>query len=256
MISFREGLQLDLRNIKVHNPFVDFIKLKTTISNNNNTTVTTNNNEVNDTLLSQSNQFIYFRHNPRHSSKDFLLKIGLKALLILDNDDEYINKPFISQVGLIVQEKKYKERHIREDSLDLIPQNIYSISSNDILNGFCSICLDSLNDGDTFRTLKCTHLFHKDIWLVGLDTNQSIITNVCPCCKVDPLSGSNDSSEISSRSFIQLGINLSTNNEDNSMDEIIDNHILNERLFFSISSSDSEENDHYSEEDRSWMMIN
>jgi hypothetical protein len=187
--------------------------------------------------------------------------------------------PFLSQVGLLLKEKRYTDR-ISSNDLLKIPQSIFSTTSSDQedYHPSCSICLEVYSDGDVLRTLNCYHVFHKeciDIWLIG-----SHISKACPCCRSDPLQQQDQCSDISTQSFIRMGLNVSADSDkkslqsdlsievdidvdlekidieieeaDDSSDSLISETTGNDQeAIVSLSSYDSDN----SEDSRSWFII-
>ena len=65
----------------------------------------------------------------------------------------------------------------------------------------CTICLDSLVEGDEVRRLKCGHVFHAeciDSWLVKVAA--------CPLCRVHPITGGLDHPE--EQEMVEVHVNV------------------------------------------------
>jgi len=217
MITFREGLNLDLTSIN----FNKKIRERKSIDQRNpllgyflySNEKTDNDFSARDLLLARNPYLGYMKHSP--SSENFNEKSGSETFseseksglqLLFGNNYKV---PFLSQ-GLLLKEKRYADR-ISSNDLLKIPQSIFSSTTSSDEEDYhpsCSICLEVYSDGDVLRTLNCCHVFHKeciDIWLIGLHTSKA-----CPCCRSDPLQQQDQCSDISTQSFIRMGLNVST----------------------------------------------
>jgi hypothetical protein len=163
--------QIRMQNLR-HNPYVgSFSNSNIRHSNNRNSSNVINNGM----LLGRRNPLVgTFRHSPSLVNS---LSMGLKSILWEDH-----KAPYISQLHLAREVNRQKR--IKKALIQLLPFARFSkenlVSSGDVPQ--CVICLEAFEDGDEFRTLSCSHCFHRqciDNWLE--------LRSSCPLCSRVPL---------------------------------------------------------------------